>query len=127
MPEKHETLTEFVTRILSEKSLSFRDVAEKSGGAISHSTVADIANGQRVESKKGTLTALAKGLDEPSDVVFRVARGLPAEEVGLFEIYAERFDAHDLSETEWQFLETYFKDQVELFKRAKEERKRAVK
>lgn len=76
MSTKHETLAEFVTRIMLEKRFSFRKVSEQSGGGISHSTVADIANGQRFDVKKDTLIALAKGLQVPANDIFRVARGL---------------------------------------------------
>jgi transcriptional regulator with XRE-family HTH domain len=116
MSEKHETLAEFVSRVIAEKKLSFRKVAERTNGAISHSTVADIANGQRFDVKKDTLTAIAKGLEVPSDDVFRAARGLPISRTNRFDIYAERFDAQELTEREWEFIETYFADTVERFK-----------
>ena len=126
MSIKHETLAEFTSRIIAEKNLSFRRVAEQSGGGISHSTVADIANAQRFDVKKDTLTALAKGLGVAAEDVFRVARGL-TENPSRFEIYAETFDAHDLSESEWQMLETYFRDHVETWKRFQKERVKAAK
>ncbi len=123
MSDKHETLAEFVTRVIAEKKLSFRRVAERTNGAISHSTVADIANGQRFDVKKDTLTALAKGLEVPSDDVFRIARGLPIGRASRFDIYAERFDAQELSESEWHFIETYFAETVEQFKLTRAQQK----
>lgn len=122
MSTKHETLAEFVTRIMLEKRFSFRKVSEQSGGGISHSTVADIANGQRFDVKKDTLIALAKGLQVPANDIFRVARGLGLSTASRFDMYAERFDAHGLSDSEWQMLETHFKDYVETWKRFQKER-----
>ena len=124
MPKKLETLAEFVTRVIAEKHLSFRRVAEQSNNQLSHSSVAEIANGQRIDIRKDTLIALAKGLDVPAEDVFRVARGLSIDTAGKYEIYAERFNAHDLEESEWQFLEQYFRDHVERFKAFKEEMKK---
>ena len=46
-----------------------------------------------------------------------------------FFIYYDRVDiakAPDLSDSEWQFLEVYFEDQVKLFKNAKIARERPV-
>ena len=120
MPNKHETLAEFVTRIMAEKNLSYRNVTERSGGKISHSTVSEIANGNRFGVRNETLILLAKGLGVSADDMFRVARGLPVGAAGPYEIYAERFDAHDLTETEWQLLETYFNDHVKALKEFKE-------
>lgn len=126
MSKTRENLAEFVTRIMEEKGLSFRKVAEQSGNLISHSTVADIANGQRFDVKAETLTALAKGLGVAADDVFRVARGLSASP-SRFEIYAETFDAKDLSDSEWQMLETYFRDHVEMWKRFQKEKQKGSK
>jgi transcriptional regulator with XRE-family HTH domain len=126
MPAKHETLASFVSRILTEKNLSYRQVAARSGGQISHATVADIANAQRFDIKKDTLIALARGLDVPADDIFRVARGLEPGSVSPYEIYAERFDAHDLTETEWQLLEAYFNDYVKAYQHTKAERQRRI-
>lgn len=75
MSVKHETLAEFVTRIILEKRLSFRRVAERTNGAISHSTVADIANGQRFDVKKFTF-AIEEGVIDVSP--FKRGRGLVA-------------------------------------------------
>ncbi len=109
---------------MTEKDMSFRKVAEQGGGTISHSTVAEIANGQRNDVRRDTLIALAKGLRVPEADVFRAARGLSTDAGDRFDIYAERFDAHELSKSEWQFLETMFKDQVDRFRYEKEEYKR---
>lgn len=39
-----------------------------------------------------------------------------------FDVYAEALDAPDFSESEWQLMETYFKDHVETWKRFQRER-----
>lgn len=98
MLNKRESLADYVSRTMAENKLSFRKVAELSGGTISHSTVAEIANGQRPDVRKDTLTALARGLGVPADDLFRVARGRPPRP-SHYDVYAERFDASDLSES----------------------------
>lgn len=67
-------LSDYVRRILRDKKLSYRDVANASGGLINHSTVGYVIN----ENHKITVTALqglAKGLGESEDLIFDLARG----------------------------------------------------
>lgn len=123
MSTDRETLAEFVKRTMAEKGLSYRRVAENSNGAISHSTVADIANAQRFDIKRDTLKGLAKGLGVSLDDVLRIAGGLSIDQSKSkrFEIYAEFFDARDISENEWSWLEDYFREHVQNLQRIKAE------
>lgn len=127
MQKIRETLADFVSRVMKEKKLSHRKVAAASGGLVSHSSVADIANGHRHNPNKDTILGLSKGLDVPADDLFRVARGQSVDLKDRFEIYAERFDAHDIVESEWQFLEAYFKDYVDSFRAGKKEREANIR
>jgi transcriptional regulator with XRE-family HTH domain len=115
MPSKQVKLSDYVRDVMKEKRLSYRDVAQKSGGLISHTTVNDVVNNNRTVLMNDTLTALAKGLDVPEDEVFRVARGLSARP-SRFDIYAETFNADGLTDDEWQMLEGYFRNQVDQYK-----------
>jgi len=78
---KEEDLSRYVRRILAEKRLSFRDVQRDSGGAITQGYVGAIVNGRYVNPSVEKLKALARGLGESEERVFRVARGLSPEAV----------------------------------------------
>jgi transcriptional regulator with XRE-family HTH domain len=69
-------LSRYVRRILAEKRLSFRDVQRDSGGSITQGYVGAIVNGRYVNPSVEKLKALARGLGESEETVFRVARGL---------------------------------------------------
>jgi transcriptional regulator with XRE-family HTH domain len=73
-----EDLADYVKRVRHEKGLSQRDVEIKSGNGISKGYIGQIENrevlGQSVTPKK--LQALAKGLEEPEDKLFAIARGI---------------------------------------------------
>jgi transcriptional regulator with XRE-family HTH domain len=71
-----EDLSRYVRRILAEKRLSFRDVQRDSGGSITQGYVGAIVNGRYVNPSVEKLKALALGLGESEEKVFRVARGL---------------------------------------------------
>ena len=73
---KEEDLSRYVRRILAEKRLSFRDVQRASGGGITQGYVGAIVNGRYVNPSVEKLKALAEGLGENEETVFRVARGL---------------------------------------------------
>ena len=73
--DRHEPLSDYVRRIISEKKLNYREVARRSGGEISHSTVGDIINNPTKDVQIETLRALAKGLGEPESEVVSHARG----------------------------------------------------
>ena len=68
-------LSEFVRAVMNEKDLNYRQVAERSGGLISHTTVFDVVNLRSKDVKAKTLRGLAKGLGVPEDEIFSVARG----------------------------------------------------
>jgi transcriptional regulator with XRE-family HTH domain len=66
---------------MNEKELNYRQVAERSGGLISHTTVFDVVNLRSKDVKAKTLRGLAKGLGVSEDEIFSVARGKsPAED-----------------------------------------------
>lgn len=76
---ERETLADYVRRLIRDKDLSYRQVAQRSGGEISHATVSDIINGRITNPSTSTLVALAKGLGVPVEEVFAVARGKDPE------------------------------------------------
>ena len=81
---KEEDLSRYVRRILAEKRLSFRDVQRDSGGGITQGYVGAIVNGRYVNPSVEKLKALARGIGESEETLFRVARGLSpdAEDAG---------------------------------------------
>lgn len=77
-----ETLAEFVRRVRNSKSFSLQDVEHNSGRRgekIASSYVYRIENGLSRNPSKDKLISLARGLEEPEEVVFAIARGrMPA-------------------------------------------------
>lgn len=71
-------LVVFLRQVLVDTGLNYRQVAERSGGAITHSTVHDILAGRSKNPTTFTLKGLAKGLGVPEEIVFEAARGGPA-------------------------------------------------
>lgn len=121
MPETKD-LSDFVRSQMAEKNISTYDIQRASGNTISAGTVTKIVNRDVRSNSIETLVGLAKGLGVPADDVIRIARGLSTDRASRFEIYAETFDAHDLSESEWQMLETYFNDHVKTWQKFQKER-----
>jgi transcriptional regulator with XRE-family HTH domain len=76
-----ETLGQYVKRILDEKQLTMTDVEERSENGIADAYVANIVKGVAKNPSVDKLKALAVGLGEPEDDVFKVARGLPLDYV----------------------------------------------
>jgi transcriptional regulator with XRE-family HTH domain len=74
-----EALGEYVKRILEEKQLTMYDVEVRSERRIADAYVANVLNGVAKNLTVEKLKALAVGLGEPEDDVFKVARGLPLE------------------------------------------------
>ncbi|MGA9768851.1 MAG: hypothetical protein WBV94_07420 [Blastocatellia bacterium] len=74
---KIETLSQYVKRILIEKQFTHKSVEERSEKRITDAYVGSIINGSANNPSVDKLKALAIGLDEPEDDVFKVARGLP--------------------------------------------------
>jgi transcriptional regulator with XRE-family HTH domain len=108
------SLPEFVRNIRAEKRLSVTDVERNSGGEISDSYVSRIESGIVANVSPEKLDALAKGLGISTDVIYRVARGLPAEKpIDRLEILAETFDGQDLSESDWVEIEAVLKSLIE--------------
>ena len=78
-PQKIETLSQYVKRILEEKQMTMKNVQERSEGGIADAYVGSIVNGVARNLSVDKLKALAIGLGEPEDDVFKVARGLPLD------------------------------------------------
>lgn len=76
---KVESLAEYVKRIMSEKQFTMREVEKRSGNAIADAYIAHIMRGIAVNISVDKLKALAVGLGEPEDAIFKVARGVPLE------------------------------------------------
>ncbi|MEW6213322.1 MAG: helix-turn-helix transcriptional regulator [Acidobacteriota bacterium] len=72
---KREKLSDFVRRAMNERSLTFRQVAARSGGVVSHGTINKIVNGHQEDLEATTLIGLAKGLGVPSEQLLAVIEG----------------------------------------------------
>jgi transcriptional regulator with XRE-family HTH domain len=77
--QKIETLSQYVKRILEEKQMTMKQVQERSEGGIADAYVGSIVHGAAKNPSVDKLKALAVGLGEPEDDVFKVARGLPLD------------------------------------------------
>lgn len=73
-------LGELVTRRRASLGLSYRAVAERSDGLVSHSTVHEIESGSRATPTDETIDGLALALDLPISQVRRSA-GLPPPDI----------------------------------------------
>ena len=76
---KVETLGEYLKRIMSEKRLTMIDVQERSDRRITDAYIANIMKGIANNPSVDKLKALAVGIGEPEDDVFKVARGVPLD------------------------------------------------
>jgi transcriptional regulator with XRE-family HTH domain len=74
-------LSEYVRDIVSKKGLSSSEVQKRSRNKISFGYVNDIINERTTNPSVEKLQALAQGLGVPEEDIFRVARGLPIEDV----------------------------------------------
>lgn len=72
---EHETLSDYLRRVIRDKDLSYRKVAQRSGGRVSHATISDIINGRQRDIKTETLIGIAKGLGVSEEEMFAIARG----------------------------------------------------
>jgi transcriptional regulator with XRE-family HTH domain len=88
---KVETLGRYVRRVMGEKQFTMREVEKRSGHAIADAYVANIVRGIAVNPSVDKLKALAVGLGEPEEAVFKVARGVPLD--GAQEESNERWSA----------------------------------
>jgi transcriptional regulator with XRE-family HTH domain len=78
-----ETLSEYVQRIMNEKNLRPIDVSRKSNGGIGDSHVTNILRGTTSNVTIDRLRALAVGLGVDSIELFKIAVGLPANELNV--------------------------------------------
>jgi transcriptional regulator with XRE-family HTH domain len=86
---RQESLDRYVRRVLREKGLSYADVEERSGGAISDSYIGNIVTGSVGSVTVVKLKALARGLDISEDEIFAIARG--ASPSDLRDFHKSRF------------------------------------
>lgn len=119
--QSSQQLPNYIREKMKEKNLSAADVARKAGNEVSPTTITKIVNGEVNKSGTKTLTLIAKGLGVSEIEILRVANGDDITRPLHFQIYAERFDAGDLSDTEWQFIEATFSNYVERFRLFKKE------
>jgi transcriptional regulator with XRE-family HTH domain len=82
---EHESLSDYLRRVIKEKNLRYRQISERSGGGVSPSTISDIISGRTKEIKSGTISALAKGIGVPEEEVFAVVRGRSIDKNGFEE------------------------------------------
>jgi transcriptional regulator with XRE-family HTH domain len=75
-----KSLAEFVRNVMENKRLSAREVERKSGNTITHSYVNKIKNGDAKNPSPALLQALAKGIDEPEEIIFALIRGKNIDE-----------------------------------------------
>ncbi len=118
--EVNSELADFIRAKMKEKNLSTYDVARKSGNRISATAISKILSGDVAASSVKTLSHIAAGLGIRDQDIFQVAAG-KGDRPLHFQIYAERFDAEDISDSEWQFIETNINDYVEKFRLFKQE------
>ncbi len=70
-------------QLISEKNLNYRQVAYKSRGMISHSTVYDIIAGRNTNPSLSSLRGLAKGLGITEEEMFAAATGKTLEKSSI--------------------------------------------
>lgn len=75
VPAERENLSDYLRRVIRERNLTYRQVAERSGGRISHAAISDIISGKTKGIKSSTISALAKGLGVTEEEIFAVIRG----------------------------------------------------
>lgn len=102
---------------MTEDNLSTYEIARRSGGKINANTITRILNGDVREAKLSTLEAIATALEMPVNDVVNAAQGKTGD---IYETYAERFDAADLSKSEWQYLENFFREHIDHYRRQRE-------
>jgi transcriptional regulator with XRE-family HTH domain len=128
-----EDLSDYLRRILQEKSLTGKDVERRSGGAISQSYVSQILNRGAGFLTTEKIKALADGLGVDPLEVFAVAAGLP--EVDRQRAQERQADAlfygipgvESLSQEAQKELKTAFKvmeQAVEMYKRQEDKKKK---
>ena len=76
---KVEPLGEYLKRIMSEKRLTMIDVQERSDKKITDAYIANLMKGIASNPSVDKLKALAVGIGEPEENVFKIARGVPLD------------------------------------------------
>lgn len=79
MTDNINKLQDYVRRLVSEKDLNYRQVARRSRGLISHSTVYDIISGRNLNPTLSALCGLARGLGVTEAELFASATGKTLE------------------------------------------------
>lgn len=92
-PQKE--LCRYVGQVMKAKGLSARDVAERSGDAITSGYVTGIRKGIAENPSVDKIMALAKGLGVDAFELFAIACGLPERQAAL-PIAKERLDVLEL-------------------------------
>lgn len=72
-------LSDYLREALKSRGLNYREVADKSDGLITHSTVYDLISGRNENPTISTLRGLSRGIGVPEKEVFDVARGAVTE------------------------------------------------
>ena len=105
-------LSDFVRREMQEQRLSYREIARRSGGLISHSTVADIVNEKYQDVSTTTIKGLSLGLNVDErrlmDLAFEPSPITEDEDADDKEIAALFYEYKDLTDDDKQELRTVF-------------------
>lgn len=119
MSELKESFANFLRRTMQEKEISESELARRS--KITQPTINRILNGNVGGYRLDTMQALAKALGLDPVVVVAAAIKDDFEDIKnkKFEFYAENFNASDLSEKEWSFIEKHFQKYVDDYQAAK--------
>ena len=75
MADNINKLQDYVRRLINEKRLNYREVARRSRGLITYSTVYDVISGRNTNPSLSALRGLAKGLGVTEEELFASATG----------------------------------------------------
>jgi transcriptional regulator with XRE-family HTH domain len=84
-----QAVADFLNREMDRQRINDREVAERSGNAITHQTVWNIKNRVSKDIKIGTLVGLAKGLNIKEEAMMAIAFGSKPEPLTLERFIAE--------------------------------------
>ena len=87
-----ETLSQYVDRVMKQKSLKVRDIERNSGKKITNSHISKILNGKATNLTADKIVALAEGLEVSPHEVFSVISGHPiadADEMASVAAFAD--------------------------------------
>jgi transcriptional regulator with XRE-family HTH domain len=73
--ESYVIFTDYLRKVIADKGLNYREIAARSGGSVTHSTIHDILAGRSRNPTVSTLKGLSKGLGVPESELFDAARG----------------------------------------------------